>query len=38
VDNIRIRGKSYHNAAREIADAFKSDGPTVQFIVKPNYA
>ncbi len=38
VDNTRIRGKSYHDAAREIADAFKSDGPTVQFLVIPNYA
>ncbi len=38
VDNIRIRGKSYHDAAREIADAFKSKGLTVQFIVIPNYA
>lgn len=38
VDNIRVRGKSYHDAAREIADAFKSKGPTVQFRVVPNYA
>lgn len=38
VDNIRIRGRSYHDAAREIADAFKSEGATVQFLVIPNYA
>ena len=37
VDNIRIREKSYHDAAWEIADAFKSEGPTVRFIVIPNY-
>lgn len=37
VDNIRIRGKSYHNAAREIADTFKTEGQTVQFVVIPNY-
>jgi len=37
VDNIRVHGKSYHNAAREIADTFKMEGPTVQFIVIPNY-